>query len=650
MCPSSVRPYGSWTSPITPEFLTKETVALSSLQTNGDSLFWIERRPAEEGREVIVQHVDDSEVDLLPPPYSASSRVHEYGGGAYCVDNHHVYFVNGKDQNIYVVEFGENRAINQVTKNDNSVRFADLIVDKTAQYLYCVRETHGESEEAVNDIVKVHIDSGDIFVVAKGHDFYASPRLSPNGNKLACIAWDHPNMPFNGTQLLVFDLPNQAIHPGRPTASMTVVAGGSEESILQPKWITNERLLFASDRNDYWNLHIYDESGIYCIAEDEAEYATAQWQFGSRNFEILDKRFIVASRSAPNERQLVVIDSVLNVISPICTLYSSYGSIGYHKGKVVFIGGSETDYDAIVELDPMSSASKVIVRQSSAELPREWISNPEKVNFLNPNEEIVYGYYYPPASPEFQAASHERPPLLVMSHGGPTASTNADLSLTIQFYTSRGWAVLDVDYGGSTGYGRKYRERLTETWGTTDVVDCESGVRYLIGKDLIDPRRVAIVGGSAGGYTTLRALTTSSLFSAGASHYGVSDVRSLAEDTHKFESRYIDQLIPPSEFENRSPTRHIDQFSCPVVFFQGADDMVVPQSQAKEMYEALSEKGLFTVLFIYEGERHGFRKAQNIQTTIIAQYRFFSHVFGFDTPDIDDSCFENAEVSNAPWD
>lgn len=645
----SSRPYGSWISPITPEFLTKETVGLSALQTNSNSLFWIERRPHEEGREVIVQYKDSQTVDLLPSPYSASTRVHEYGGGSYCVNDHCVYFVNARDQNVYCATLADEKSIQQITEGDNSIRFADLVVDSGAQFLYCVRERHGVTEEAINDIVKIHIESGDVTVIAEGHDFYASPRLSPNNHKLACIAWDHPNMPFNGTQLLVFELGTESSEGHEPNASMTVVAGGSEESIVQPKWITDDRLLFASDRNDFWNLHIYDDSGIYCIAEDDAEYATAQWQFGGQNFETFDERFIVASRYGSRDRQLVVIDSMLNVISPLCSTFSAYGSIGYHKGNVVFIGGSEDNYDAVLSLDPKTTEVEIIKRQSTVELPREWMSSPDKLEFPNPDNDTVYAYFYPPSNPEYEAPSNQRPPLLVMSHGGPTASTNSSLSLTIQFYTSRGWAVLDVDYGGSTGYGRDYRDRLKNTWGITDVVDCESGVRYLIGKDLIDPKRVAIVGGSAGGYTTLRALTTSSLFSAGASHYGVSDVRALAEDTHKFESQYIDQLIPPSEWDSRSPMQHIEHFSCPVVFFQGADDMVVPQSQAKEMFKALTEKGLFTMLFVYAEERHGFRKAANIQTTIIAQYRFFSHVFGFETPGIDDTCFEQADVANAAW-
>ena len=624
--------------------MTKETVGLGNVQSNGESLFWIERRSQEGGREVIVHDRSGTAEDVLPPPYSATSRVHEYGGGAYCVTQSHVYFVNGKDQNIYRATVATLQVVKAVTSGDDHTRFADLVVDSEENVLYAVQESHQEGEEASNTLVSVDLSSGDINTIASGHDFYAAPRLSPNGEKLAFICWDHPNMPFDGTQLMVIDLSNS-----ENQVATTFVAGGSTESVVQPLWMSDSRLLFASDRTDFWNLYIYDESGIYCIAEDDAEYGSAPWQFGMRNFVPVDDRFIVASRVGSEKRELVLVDSVLNVISPINADFSSYSSITVHNGKVAFLGGQETDYSVVVELSPQTGELSTLKKQSNVPLPTEWISRPQKISFPNKDELPVYGYFYEPRNPEYEAEEQERPPLLVMSHGGPTSSTNADLSMMVQFYTSRGWAVLDVDYGGSTGYGRNYRERLNDGWGITDVVDCEAGVRHLIGLDRIDPRRVAIVGGSAGGYTTLRALTTSTLFSVGSSHYGVSDVRLLIEDTHKFESRYIDKLIPLDEVEERSPIHHIDRLQCPVVFFQGDIDFVVPKSQAEKMFAALKERGLFSALFIYEGEGHGFRKAENIETTVVAQYRFFSHVFGFKTPLIDDACFDCAQVANAPW-
>ena len=647
MASRTLSSYGSWQSHISPESLVKDMVGLGNLRSNGDSLFWLERRAHEGGREVIVEFRDSKQQDVFERPYSSATRVHEYGGGSYCVGSDAVYFVNRSDQNINEVMLAT-RKLRQITTGDSNERFADLEIDSEGECLYVVRERHSENSEPVNDLVRIDVKSGAIQLVTEGHDFYAAPRLSPDNKRLAFICWDHPNMPFNGTQLMIMELPEDS-QSSLEHAQTTLVCGSSSESVLQPVWMSNNRLLFSSDRTDFWNLHIYDETGIYCVVEDAAEYSSAQWSFGSRDYVPIDDRFIVARRNAPEESELVMVDSVLNVVSPLCDKFSSFSSITSHQGKIVFIGGKETDYNVVAEFDPRTSSIQELKNQSAQSLPQEWISKPEKIVYPNKNDEVVYAYYYAPNNPDFEAGDYERPPLLVMSHGGPTGGTNADLSLRIQFYTSRGWAVLDVDYGGSTGYGRKYRERLNGTWGITDVVDCESGVRHLIGLDLIDPRKVAIVGGSAGGYTTLRALTTSSLFSAGASHYGVADVRMLINDTHKFESRYVDQLIPENEIDARSPSNYVDQFRCPVVFFQGDQDFVVPKSQARTMFDAIKSRGIFTALFIYEGEGHGFRKSENIQTTIVAQYRFFAHVFGFETPDIEDTCFNTAEVANEPW-
>ena len=630
-------PYGAWASPLTVEKLTSHSpVGFGQLRSCGTNLLWIESRAHEAGRRVIVRYNGESMTDLTPDGYSVLSRVHEYGGVAYCTSDDTVYFVNGEDQNIYAQAIHDPRALIQVTTSSADERFADPFYDPVEKRLICVRECHLEDREPMNDLVAVDVQNGEISHLHQGHDFYAHARLAPSGNKIAFLAWDHPNMPWNGTQLYVM-----ALRPSVGDAS--IVAGGQSESIFQPEWLSDDKLVFSSDRSGHYDLYIFSSEGTYSIAADEREYGHAMWQIGSTQFAALNDTLVLA---CPDQNELTLVDSFRGMSTPVESGASNYRDIVKFRDGFAFCQSNVDEINVIRVRDEFAGESRTIKTAGESPIENAFISPPEAITFPGSNGDEVHAYYYPPKNPEFDAPAKERPPLLVQAHGGPTSSTSPSLNARIQFYTSRGWAVLDVNYSGSTGYGRAYRDRLLNEWGNRDVQDLASGVRYLIAQDLVDPQRVAISGGSAGGYTVLRALTTTNVFKVGASHYGVADLRALTEDTHKFESRYIDQLVPSDELDARSPINHIDDLSCPVIFSQGLDDKIVPPNQSRLMFEALSKKGIPTALFMFEGEPHGFRQLKTQIACLKGDYYFFSRVFGFNPVGIDESALADAETAH----
>ena len=648
-----MNPYGTWSSPISAQLITSDVVGLGGLSNWDGRLVWLEQRPQEQGRSVLVMDDGSTHRELTPAPFNVRSRVHEYGGGAYCTAGQFVFFVNAVDQNIYRIEVGESgiTAPEMVTQGDDSVRFADLVADPVRPRLLAVREAHTTDASAAaegdtepeNDLVAIDPETGVIEILHAGHDFYASPRITADGARVAFLAWDHPNMPWDGTQLFVADL---AGNGGLQEA--TVVAGGVDESVFQPQWLSPDRLVYACDANGFWNLYSYDSSGVYCIAEDAAEFGLAQWQFGMRAFVAVSERLLVATRIENNHEALVIVDVDRGLVSPLDERFSSYGSLTAVEDGVAFVGGQADALSAVVVLDTATGTTKTIRDQGALQFDTALVATAEQITYRNTLGETTFANLYRPTHPTCRADESERPPLLVMSHGGPTSRASRDLNLQIQYYTSRGWAVLDVDYGGSTGYGRLYRTRLEGTWGVTDVQDCISGVRHLIAEDEIDAGRVAIRGGSAGGYTTLQALVSSNVFGAGASHYGIGDLRALARDTHKFESRYLDGLIGDA-FDERSPINHIDRLNCPVAFFQGQEDRVVPPNQAEAMVAALESKGIAVAYLLFAEEGHGFRRAPNIEQSIEAEYLFFARVFGFEPADDLSHAFQGAKLLNAPW-
>ena len=604
------------------------------LRARGDALLWTESRPEEAGRATLVMRTADSVGELTPAPFHPRSRVHEYGGGSYCVADEHVYFVNNPDQNVYEVPLGPigdgPTTPRQVTRGDASERFADLAWDGFR--LLAVRERHADDgTEPVNDLVRIDVEDGAPTVLHEGHDFYAAPRPSQDG-RLAFLVWDHPNMPFDGCQLLV------AEYHGEQLRNATVVAGGAKESIVQPEW-NGDRLLFLSDLEGYWNLYAHDGSGVYAVLPDAAEYGGPAWHFGNTYYVPVGPDHVVARRVDNGVPSLVLVDLGQALASPLDDASSTYTDVVRTPNGVAYIAGHAERPRRIVELRLDTRSRTTIAEPREPPVGAAFIATPEALTFAAPLGD-AHAFYYPPTNGEHSVPDDELPPLLVTTHGGPTSNAWADLDWRIQYYTSRGWAVADVNYGGSTGFGRAYRERLEGTWGETDVDDCVACVRHLIAEGRVDPSRVAIEGRSAGGYTTLAALTFTNVFRAGASHYGIGDLKALAEDTHKFESRYLDTLLGgPDAVHGRSPINHVDKLNCPVIFLQGADDKVVPPNQAEAMRDALAAKGIPVAYLLFEGEGHGFRRAENVRRAIEAEYAFFATVFGFvpadDLPDID---------------
>ena len=633
MAKKKMAPYGSWQSPITTDLIVSDTIRLGLVALEGKDTYWIEGRPSEGGRNVVVrQKSDGTMTDVNPLPLNARTRVHEYGGGDYVVDNDTVYFANFDDQRLYHATPGTEPTPLTPTAN---MRYADLIIDHGRHRLICVCEDHTHDEhEETNMLVSVPLDgNGEVQVLVAGNDFYATPRLSPDGSHLAWLTWNHPSMPWDGCELWVAELDEHGSvgHAQR-------VAGGSNESLFQPSWSPDGVLYFISDRTNWWNLYRWSNGNSEPLCPREAEFGAPQWVFAQSTYAFLSPERLVCSYDDLQGTHLAFLDTTTGTLTPIELPYTYLGSVHANAERIVLIAASPTESATVVEIDVATTKSRVLRRSSSVRVDPAYISIAQHIEFPTEDGQTAYAYYYEPRNADYQASREELPPLLVMSHGGPTSATSSTLSLQTQFWTSRGFAILDVNYGGSTGYGREYRERLKSQWGVVDVNDCVNGAKYLVSRGLVDGKRLAIRGGSAGGYTTLCALTFTDVFSAGASHFGVSDLEVFVHDTHKFESRYLDGLVGPFPekrdlYYQRSAINYTDQLSCPVIFFQGLEDKIVPPSQAEMMVEALKAKQLPVAYIAFEGEQHGFRRAENIKRALEAELYFYSKVFKFDLPE-----------------
>ncbi len=637
-------PYGSWKSPITSDLITSGTISLGSIRLDGPDVYWTEGRPAEGGRSVIVRRTPDGKTsDITPAPFNARTRVHEYGGAAYTVHHGTVYFSNFDDNRLYLCEAGQQP---QPITTEGPGRYTDFVVDEPRNRLIAVREDHGNpDQEAVNTLVSIDLTSGEQHVMVSGNNFYASPRIDPAGSKLSWLTWNHPNMPWDGSELWVGSLAADGT-----ISDARQVAGGPAESIFQPEWSPDGTLYFVSDRTGWWNIYrVRGEDQDEILVEMEAEFGTPAWVFGISTHAFQSADAVVCIVGYGDRDGLATIDTRNKTFHPVQTPYSDLSDIHAQDAKVVFLGGSPSEPTAIVQLDTTTGRSEVLKRASDLSVDPEYISTPESIEFPTENGLTAHAFYYPPHNEDFQAPAGELPPLIVHSHGGPTGATSTSFSLSIQYWTSRGFAIADVNYGGSSGYGRAYRQRLNGQWGVVDVDDCVNAARYLVEKGLADPNRLIIVGGSAGGYTTLSALAFRNTFKAGASYFGLADLVPFVNDTHKFESRYLDGLIGPYPeradlYRERSAINATDQFSCPIILFQGLDDKVVPPNQAELMVEALREKGLPYAYVAYEGEGHGFRKAENIKRTLDGELYFYSRIFGFDLAEP----VEPVQIENLP--
>jgi len=622
-------PYGSWKSPIQARQIAEGTVRFDETRLEGGHTYWTELRPTESGRCVIVRcHRDGTLVDMTPSGFNARTRVHEYGGGSYLTCGEKVMFVNFDDQRLYVYT-GQGRP-SPITACEDG-RFADFECDQKRKRLIAIREKHNDKSEPANTIVAIYPEKGaEIRHLVGGNDFYAAARISPDGSQLAWLTWDHPNMPWDDSELWVAPVAEDG-----ELGEATHVAGGSGESIVQPQWSPDGVLHFISDRTNWWNIYRWRAGHIEPLTCLEAEFGSAQWRFDCATYGFDGPSRIICSYVQDGLWHLAKLDTITTELSEIETPYKVISDVRVADGRVVFIGGAPRRPTAVVFVDLVTAKVEELRQTNELEIDPGYISVPEAIEFPTENGLRAHGFFYPPRNKDYVAPEGEKPPLVVVVHGGPTAATGTSLSLQKQFYTSRGIAVLDVNYGGSTGYGREYRERLYGQWGIVDVDDSCNGARYLAKQGLVDAERMAITGGSAGGYTTLSALTFRDVFAAGSSHYGVSDCEILAKETHKFESRYLDRLIGPypecrDVYIERSPIHHVDGLSCPVAFFQGLEDEIVPPNQAQMMADALKRKRLPVALMEFEGEQHGFRKAENIQRALEAELYFFSRVFRFD--------------------
>ncbi|MBN1812827.1 MAG: S9 family peptidase [Anaerolineae bacterium] len=633
--PRQVAPYGSWKSLITTDLIASESIGLGQVAIDGENVYWLEGRPAEGGRNVIVRRTPDGQTsDVTPPPFNVRTRVHEYGGGAFLVVDGSVYFSNFADQRLY--RTNDRKEPRPVTP-EVAMRYADGVFDRKHSHarssgrVICVREDHTEpGREAINTIASLELESGESHVLISGHNFYASPRLSPEGSHLAWLAWNHPNMPWDGTELWVGERRADGL-PGH----VECVASGIDESIFQPEWSPDGTLYFISDRTGWWNLYCLRDGQVEPLIEMEAEFGLPQWVFGMRTYAFESARRIICAYTQEGTWQLASLDTETRKLENIETPYTSISEVHAAPGRVIFHGGSPSEPTSIVQLDLATGQIEVLRRSSTVEIDPGYLSPPQTVEFPTENGLTAHAFFYPPQNRDYTAPAGELPPLLVFSHGGPTGTTSSTFRLAVQYWTSRGFAVLDVNYGGSTGYGRAYRQRLEGQWGVVDVDDCANGARHLAERGQVDGDRLIIRGGSAGGYTTLCALTFRDVFKAGASYYGVGDLEALAKETHKFESRYLDRLVGPYPEERdlyvaRSPINFTDRLSCPVIFFQGLEDQVVPPNQAEKMVDALRKKGVPVAYLPFEGEQHGFRRAENIRRTMDAELYFYSRIFGFE--------------------
>ncbi|MBN1622414.1 MAG: S9 family peptidase [Endomicrobiales bacterium] len=626
-------PCGSWKSPFTGESIVKKSIGLSEIRIDNGYLYWLEMRPTEGGRYVIVKSdIKGQTQDAIPEDFNARTRVHEYGGGSYLVNREIIYFSNFKDQRVY--RLSPNKTPVPITP-DKKLRYADGVFDTLRNKIIFVREDHTKAgREPVNTLVSLNPEeenAGDI--IAEGNDFYSSPRIDRTCTHIAWLTWKHPNMPWDSTELWAGTL-----NMDGSLKEKTLVAGGNNESVFQPGWSHDGVLYFISDRSGWWNLYRWKNGTVEPLFTIDCEFGVPQWIFGMNTYSFVKKDNIICTYYKDGAWRLGLLDLVFKRLKDIKVPYTSISYPCSLENDIYFIGGSPVKSPSIVQLHLGTLGHKTLRSSLNIKLSKQSISQPEEIRFPTSDGDIAFAYFYKPRNEKYLPKNNEKPPLIVKSHGGPTSCARTSLSLETQYWTSRGFAVVDVNYRGSTSFGRKYRNLLQKKWGVYDVDDCINAAKYLVSKGLADKNRLIIRGGSAGGYTTLCALTFHDVFKAGASYYGVSDLEILVRDTHKFESRYLDKLIGPYPekkklYHERSPIYHTDKLSCPLIILQGIEDKIVPVNQAELIYKAVLKKGLPVAYITFEGEQHGFRQAKNIKQAIESELYFYSRIFKFKSPD-----------------
>jgi dipeptidyl aminopeptidase/acylaminoacyl peptidase len=641
-------PYGTWRSPISAELVSVGGVALSTPWLADGSVYWLERRPTEGGRSVLMHVAPFSDpVDVTPPEFNVRSTVHEYGGGSFLVHGGTVFFSQFADQRLYRQEPGA-EPMPITPESGGRDRYADGRVTPDGRWLICVRERHPDPDDpsgVTNELVAIPPDgSAEPRTIRSGRDFSSTPRISPDGSWLCWLEWDLPWMPWDGCEVFVAELAEDAT-----LRNVRQVAGrAGEESIFQPAWSPAGDLHFASDRTGWWNLYRERGGEVEALHPAEAEFGWPQWQFGMAMYGFLADGRIACIWERDGVQHVAVLDpesgELIDLDVPQTALRPGLDVEG---DRLVFVGGGPSIPDEVVVLDVTARSIDVLRSSSSVDVDEAFFSVPRQIEFPTEGAVTAFAHFYPPRNGEVSGADEERPPLIVMSHGGPTAEATPAFSLETQFWTSRGFAVVDVNYGGSTGFGRAFRQRLNGNWGIVDTADCIAAARWLGEQGEVDGDRLLITGGSAGGYTTLCALTMHDGFAAGTSYFGLADLESFVTGgTHKFESRYLFSLVGPypeeaERYHSRSPINFTDGISCPMLLLQGAEDRVVPPAQAEIMVEALRRKSLPYAYIVFEGEQHGFRKAESNRRALEAELSFYAQVLGFERDDVPTLHIEN---------
>jgi dipeptidyl aminopeptidase/acylaminoacyl peptidase len=620
---------GAWPSPISAAVVAAGAAPLSQVALDGADAYWLAGRASEGGRTTLLRQRGQDVREITPAPLNVRSRVHEYGGGALLVADGTVYFSNFADNRLYAAPDGAEPV---ALSAESNALYADFVLDRQRQRLVSVREEHAGQGHPTNTLCAIGLDGAQA-VLVEGSDFYAAPRLSPDGRQLAWLCWDHPRMPWQGTELWLADLDADGV-----PANARLVAGGVDEAICQPEWSPGGVLHFVSDRSGWWNLYRLGGAALQPLCQRAAEFAVPHWSFGGSMYGFRSEQEIICTYIENGVSRLAQLSTDSGKLRLIANPYEEIRELRVAGSVVALLGGAPTIALELARIDLYTGHHEVLAR-SIAELPDAGdLSVPESISYPTSGHRLAHAFYYPPRNARFEPAPAAKPPLMVISHGGPTGMASNTLKLATQYWTSRGFAVLDVNYGGSSGFGRTYRDALKGQWGVIDVDDCVAGARHLTARGMVDPERLVIRGGSAGGLTTLCALTFHDVFKAGASYYGVSDLKGLDDDSHKFESHYNEYLIAPKPESEllyllRSPINHADQLKRPMIFFQGLDDKVVPPQQSEVMVNALRRAGVPVAYITLEGEGHGFRKADSIVRTLEAELYFYLRIFGIESPE-----------------
>ena len=631
-------PFGAWESPISSREIAAGGTSLQALSASGDSFYLIESRPSEMGRQVLLRLPSRGDFsECTPSNFNTRTRVHEYGGGDYWVHEGVIFAVSFSDQRVYRIDDEESEPVAITPRSEiaNSLRYANGTVSSDGSTIYCVQENHLDPEHILNQIVCFPSDGSiDPRVIFSGTDFVSSPKISPDGLTLTWLSWDHPNMPWDDTQLHMAQ-----INSDGGLSNRKLIAGGSEESITQPTWSPDGVLHFISDRSGWWNLYFFENEEITRLVELDADFAGPDWQFGFSSYDFMADSSVICTYKDRDRDILIKVGREDSVPEKIQNDYSSISDVSVLNDVIYFIGSSPVVPAELVSISLAENTINTLRQSREATIDASFISEAEFIEFDTTESAKSFALFYPPKHAHSQGAPDEKPPLLVMSHGGPTSATSTSYNLAIQYWTSRGIAVVDVNYRGSSGFGRAYRNALRNQWGVFDTADCIAAARFLEQRGDVDGSRMAIRGGSAGGYTTLCALTFHDVFQAGASYYGVADAEILATETHKFESRYLDQLMGPypaarDVYVSRSPIHYANQIRAAVIVFQGLEDQIVPPAQAELMVDGLVQNKLPHVYMTFRGEQHGFRQAANIIKTLESELSFYGQILGFSPPGI----------------